>query len=187
MEGYNIQLMSINPEFHAVGRYLIIQRDESVGGTRRNAALSATEVIAYCPGSDGNLPEEPSEGDYVPGTPGGPWTDEEVLIVKEKVQFMANFKIAKSLYHWTDDFLPIVDEVYGPYWTPDNPKNKQWFNRSFSRADMMQAPTTRKLIQLAFHDCLKNVDANGNHFGGCDGCLNWEGMDFLNEIPLGHI
>jgi len=322
VEGYDTQLMSISPEFQAVGQYLIIQRDQSVGG--RNAALSAIEVIAYCPGSDvPNSPEKPSEGDsscsggkalvpdsitmssrkraklgedkctdgnketvcttkrepypsitldfghpvdiaqvevapnrkypglselrivvsnetaafgvraegfeveqgstvrahgrylilqrdqstggkggalsiaevsvfcpqgpYVPGTPGGPWTDEEVLIVKEKVQHMVNFNIAKQLYHWTDDFLPIRDKVYGPYWTPENPKNKQWYVRSFTRADVMQAPTTRKLLQLAFHDCLKNIDANGNHFGGCDGCLNWEGMDFLNEIPVGHM
>merc|ERR1712055_108600 len=98
-----------------------------------------------------------------------------------------NFNIAKQLYHWTDDSLPIRDKVYGPYWTPENPKNKQWYVRSFTRADVMQAPTTRKLLQLAFHDCLKNIDAKGNHFGGCDGCLNWEGMDFLNEIPVGHM
>ena len=51
----------------------------------------------------------------------------------------------------------------------------------------MQAPTTRKFIQLAFHDCLKNVDSNGNPFGGCDGCLNWEGVDFMNEVPLGNV
>merc|ERR1712079_592123 len=61
VEGYDTQLMSISPEFQAVGQYLIIQRDQSVGG--RNAALSAIEVIAYCPGSDvPNSPEKPSEG-----------------------------------------------------------------------------------------------------------------------------
>ena len=62
VEGYDTQLMSISPEFQAIGQYLIIQRDQSVGG--RNAALSAIEVIAYCPGSDvPNSPEKPSEGD----------------------------------------------------------------------------------------------------------------------------
>ena len=71
VEGYDTQLMSISPEFQAVGQYLIIQRDQSVGG--RNAALSAIEVIAYCPGSDvPNSPEKPSEGDLNPGTPGFP-------------------------------------------------------------------------------------------------------------------
>ena len=33
------------------------------------------------------------------------------------------------------------------------------------------------LIRLAFHDCLKySMDQGGG--GGCDGCLNWEGMGF---------
>ena len=71
VEGYDTQLMSISPEFQAVGQYLIIQRDQSVGG--RNAALSAIEVIAYCPGSNvPNSPEKPSEGDLEPWTPGFP-------------------------------------------------------------------------------------------------------------------
>ena len=73
VEGYDTQLMSISPEFQAVGQYLIIQRDQSVGG--RNAALSAIEVIAYCPGSNvPNSPEKPSEGDLEPGAPGFPHT-----------------------------------------------------------------------------------------------------------------
>ena len=31
------------------------------------------------------------------------------------------------------------------------------------------------LIRLAFHDCLKYSMEEGGD-GGCDGCLNWEGM-----------
>ena len=31
------------------------------------------------------------------------------------------------------------------------------------------------LIRLAFHDCLKYSMEEGGG-GGCDGCLNWEGM-----------
>ena len=58
-------------------------------------------------------------------------------------------------------------------------------NYTFTRSDNHLAPTTRKLIQLAFHDCLKNVDSEGNHFGGCDGCLNWEGMDLMYQVPFG--
>ena len=33
------------------------------------------------------------------------------------------------------------------------------------------------LIRLAFHDCLKYSMEEGGG-GGCDGCLNWEGMGF---------
>ena len=34
----------------------------------------------------------------------------------------------------------------------------------------------RKALRLGFHDCLKYKDGSG----GCDGCLNWEGMKDLN-------
>merc|ERR1719209_2197485 len=162
--------------FRDYGRYLILQRDRSKGG--KGGALSIAEFSAFCP--------KQSEA-YVPGTPGGPWTDEEVLIVKEKVQYMIDFRNAIDLYRDTERFPEIVNEVFGNIWAPEDPSNKHWSNKSFWRSDMMLAPTTRKLIQLAFHDCLKNIDSNGNHFGGCDGCLNWEGMDFLNEIPLGQM
>ena len=30
------------------------------------------------------------------------------------------------------------------------------------------------LMRLTFHDCLKYSDGSG----GCDGCLNWEGMKY---------
>ena len=33
-----------------------------------------------------------------------------------------------------------------------------------------QAP---KAVRLGFHDCLKYADGTG----GCDGCLNWTGME----------
>ena len=92
MEGYNIQLMS-SSEFRAFGRYLIIQKDKA-------------SVSAYCSKPTGNIseiPEEPSEGS---------WTDEEVLIVKEKVQDKINFRNAKELFHWNEHFPPIVNEVY---------------------------------------------------------------------------
>ena len=171
----------MSPQFRAVGRYLIVQKDNAKGG--KGSALSVGEVTAFCP-KEPETPYVPIEGSYIPGNPGGSWTDEEVLIVKEKVRHMVDPENAKALFHWNEDFPPIVNSVYGNIWRPDDPSNKHWYDRAFSRADKMQAPTTRKLIQLAFHDCLKNVDSNGNHFGGCDGCLNWEGMDFLNEIPL---
>ena len=105
--------------------------------------------------------------------------------MKEKVRYMIDEANAETLYRDTERFPQIVNEVWGNIWSPDDPNFAYWRNKSFWRSDMMLAPTTRKLIQLAFHDCLKNVDSEGNHFGGCDGCLNWEGMDFLNQIPFG--
>ena len=153
---------------------MILQRDESTGG--KGGALSIAEVSVFCP-----------KGPYIPGTPGGPWTDEEVLIVKEKVRYMIDEANAETLYRDTERFPQIVNEVWGNIWAPDDPNFAYWRNKSYWRSDMMLAPTTRKLIQLAFHDCLKNVDSEGNHFGGCDGCLNWEGMDFMNDIPGGNL
>jgi hypothetical protein len=170
-EGFEVEKDSY---FSSHGRYLILQRDQSTGG--KGGALSIAEVSVFCP-----------KGPYVPGTPGGPWTDQEVLIVKEKVRYMIDVQNAEILYRDTERFPQIVNEVWGNIWMPDDPNFAYWRNKTFWRSDMMLAPTTRKLIQLAFHDCLKNVDSKGNHFGGCDGCLNWEGMDFMNDVPAGNL
>ena len=100
---------------------------------------------------------------------------------------MTNPDNAKTLYNDNNRFPPIVNLVFGDHWHPDDPDNKHWFNHSFPRTHPELAPTTRKLVRLAFHDCLKNKDEDGNRFGGCDGCLNWENMDWMNEVPLGNM
>ena len=69
---------------------------------------------------------------YVPGTPGGPWTLAEMLVVKAR------------LYN--------VYKRFG-------------------------APTA---LRLAFHDCIKYADGTG----GCDGCLNWSGVDVTLDAPV---
>ena len=66
---------------------------------------------------------------YVPGTPGAPWSQDELLIVKSKLYALFN-------------------------------KNKD-----------IRAPV---MLRLGFHDCLKYADGSG----GCDGCLNWEGVGY---------
>ena len=143
-------------------------------------ALSVAEAQAFCP----------QKGSYIPGTPGGPWTEDEVLIVKEKVRFMINSHNHEALFHRNENFPPITNLVYGDSklakWHPNDTSMDYYRNMTFSRSSFRISPTPRKLIQLAFHDCLKNIDsATGEHFGGCDGCLNWKGMDFLNQIPMG--
>ena len=92
--------METGSHFRAHGRFLIIQRDQNVGGN--GWALSIAEVTAFCP-----------RGVYTPGKPGGPWTEEEVLIVKEKVRYMVEFRNAKELYEDTARFPKIVDKVFG--------------------------------------------------------------------------
>ena len=86
--------------------------------------------------------------EYVPGTPGAPWTLEEMLTVKAKLH---------SIFYsgWVANQLPISD-----HW--------RWFSAA-------------KALRLGFHDCLKYKDGTG----GCDGCLNWEGMGF-QVFKAGH-
>merc|ERR1719350_622888 len=36
-------------------------------------------------------------------------------------------------------------------------------------------PLPPKFLRLSFHDCVKYTDGTG----GCDGCLNWEGMETI--------
>ena len=72
-------------------------------------------------------------GPYVPGTPGGPWTKQELLHVKSKLY---------GIFKWG------------------------------------RAP---QALRLSFHDCVKYQDGTG----GCDGCLNWEGVDVWKHGVVG--
>merc|ERR1711892_365914 len=84
-----------------------------------------------------------SSAQYVPGQPGGTWTEEEVLVVKSKlIQIISN------------PHTPYAQLYPGHSWT--------W----------TRMPTAAKFLRLGFHDCLKYMDGSG----GCDGCLNWEGV-----------
>merc|ERR1719331_3045639 len=79
---------------------------------------------------------------YIPGTPGGAWTKEEVESTRRRVMKM---------------ITPIWKEKMDMgIWNP-------WEKTTTDE---------NKLIRLAFHDCIPYEDGTG----GCDGCLNWEGM-----------
>ena len=84
--------------------------------------------------------------EYVPGTPGGPWSHDEVIIVKSKLFSIFNSGGTKAL--------------------------KQLYGGNSHGATWMDTPNAPKMLRLGFHDCLKYTDGTG----GCDGCLNWEGM-----------
>ena len=83
---------------------------------------------------------------YQPGTPGAAWTKKEIEITRERVEQMFH-------PHW-DWKKQMYGENNGP---PKNPKTQITENR---------------VLRLAFHDCIKYKDGTG----GCDGCLNWEGV-----------
>ena len=100
--------------------------------------------------------------EYVPGTPGAPWTKEEVLIVKSKLFAIFNRNGMRAL-----------DELYGG---------------SSHGVDWHRAPNAPKMLRLGFHDCVKYDDGTG----GCDGCLNWEGVgvrhpDSTNTFSLPNV
>merc|ERR1719483_870915 len=69
---------------------------------------------------------------------------------------------------------PYVPGNPGASWTQDEILiMKAKFFQMFSRMD--NAP---KFLRLGFHDCIKYADGTG----GCDGCLNWKGMDIKLAI-----
>ena len=118
----------------------------------------------------------------MPGQPGGAWSDEEVSIVREKVQEMLNPANYRG-YHlqWCDPNykdigLFVCDKsVYDM--VPFIPEKKVQDNEVNCN---MRCPKTSRVIQLAFHDCMTYTEgAAEGSVNGCDGCLNMnEGIGF---------
>ena len=99
---------------------------------------------------------------YVPGTPGAPWTHQEVLTVKSKLY---------SIFSGRGGYAAL-EQIYGKW--QSNPSNWKDF------PNWMDVPNAAKMLRLGFHDCLKYKDGTG----GCDGCLNWEGVGFRWVEPF---
>ena len=75
---------------------------------------------------------------------------------------MLNQDKRKELFGDQEKFPPIIDLAYGNvWWGADDPRN-EWHNASFSRAHPERSANTAKLIRLAFHDCVKSMDSEGN-------------------------
>merc|ERR1719210_2086290 len=89
---------------------------------------------------------------YTPGSPGAAWSRAEVLAVKAKLRM--SFSKAWAMPGWANTALGTTDPG-------DN-------GGGYSAA---------KVLRLIFHDCLKYSDGTG----GCDGCLNWEGVGFRHK------
>ena len=101
--------------------------------------------------------------EYTPGTPGGPWTFDELLIVRAKLWSLMIDNRARNLYKKIPyNERPMADELDAA-----GLMENKWINKG-----LQFFPA--KLVRLGFHDCLKYTDTTG----GCDGCLNWEGMNF---------
>jgi len=96
---------------------------------------------------------------YVPGTPGAPWSEQEILDVKAKMRRV-----------FTNPQGAMSGALKALGFPPERMQNKiyqgNWRN-----------PHAPKFLRLAFHDCVKYTDGTG----GCDGCLNWHGMETMME------
>ena len=117
---------------------------ESVTGTR---PLNHTNYI-YFSGPKNCTFIEPDIPDtvYVPGTPGGSWTPEEISITRQKILHM----------------LSPVEEVV-----------KTNYDDLSTGAEQRRVKLSENtFIRLGFHDCLRYEDGSG----GCDGCLSWKNM-----------
>ena len=95
-----------------------------------------------------------------------------------------NIYAGKSLPCWGDPNLPDqLDEGDLDMYTQDiadfGPKDERYpriYNAPTIRNKWKRrAPGHTRLIQLAFHDCVRYEDGTG----GCDGCLNWSGMGYV--------
>ena len=109
---------------------------------------------------------------YVPGTPGAPWSDEEVIFVQQIVLQMLNESYYVSRVYpdgvqrpgdfskehiWDNAYHNCTKDSCDP-----SPTSPNFMGKGSRR------PNAAKLIRLAFHDCVKNVAENGHHFGGCE-------------------
>ena len=75
-----------------------------------------------------------------------------------------------------DEYARDHDEYIGPREYAYNGNNIRYKWR-------LRGPNHSRLIQLAFHDCLKYEDGSG----GCDGCLNWAGMGYSSPRAISGI
>lgn len=98
-----------------------------------------------------------THSEYVPGQPGAPWTEGEILAVKGKLQRL--FAVGEG------EIVYDAMNTGGHHFDPDR--------------DLLRlAPKT---VRLSFHDCHLYKPANPNdpnepRTGGCDGALVWQGM-----------
>ena len=89
---------------------------------------------------------------YIPGTPGGQWTAEEVDTTRRRILQMIT-----------------------PIWSVK--KAMGVATTGLGKNQNGGECTENALMRMVFHDCIPYADGTG----GCDGCMNWNGMH--DEVP----
>ena len=91
---------------------------------------------------------------YQPGSPGAAWSPEEVETTRQRILQMIHPDWSVKMS------MGVADQKLGR-------------NKDGGPGEV----TENVLMRLVFHDCIPYADGTG----GCDGCLNWGGMD--SETP----
>ena len=105
---------------------------------------------------------------YVPGTPGAPWSLEEIIAVKGHLtRIMKDEKTALK-------YVPAgpVRALEGAMMTGADILDR--FDNVIDEGSHLHdavLPDIAKMVRLSFHDCIKDSET-----GGCNGCLNFHGM-----------
>ena len=90
-------------------------------------------------------------GDYVPGTPGAGWTEEEVAITRQKLfvimEVSRSLQSQCNLCSQAKNWKPVSNGYLGHLKMPKG-RAESW-------------PSENKLMRIAFHDCLKYKDGSG--------------------------
>ena len=108
-----------------------------------------------CYMTDDMTPNKGPEMDtfYQPGTPGGQWTSLEVDTTRRRILQMIT-----------------------PIWSV---KKAMGVATRLGKNTKGGECTENALLRLVFHDCIPYTDGTG----GCDGCMNWNGMDDERPDP----
>jgi len=99
---------------------------------------------------------------YVPGTPGAAWSQQEILDVKAKLRVI--FRNPWGPMKKALEILGYPPETFNTDQHSEEGIYGNW-----------RIPSPQKFLRLSFHDCVKYKDGTG----GCDGCLNWEGVGLM--------
>ena len=89
---------------------------------------------------------------YIPGTPGGPWSKQEIDSTRLLSFIFFNFSGLYLTYSFRRRVLKMI--------TPIRPERKA-IGLGTGLALDPQAVTENKLIRLAFHDCIPYEDGTG--------------------------